>query len=100
LALEVESDEAFEAKELTDAVWSAIIKLYGEYGASQAGLSMIRYDAERRLSIVRVANAACDNVRTALATVTMIAGKPASIHVTAVSGTIKALNRRVSEHSR
>jgi RNase P/RNase MRP subunit POP5 len=94
LALEIDSDDTFEANELTDAIWSAIIKLYGEYGASQAGISMIRFDADRRLAIVRVANTACDNVRTALAMVTSITEKPVSIHVTAVSGTIKALSKR------
>lgn len=78
-----------------DAICSAIIEIYGELGASQTWLSMIRYDAERRLAIIRVTNAASDMVRTALATIIQIGGKPASIHVIRVSGTIKALSRRI-----
>jgi RNase P/RNase MRP subunit POP5 len=82
-----------------DAVWSAIIKLYGEQGASQTWLSMIKYEAEKRSATIRVTNSASDMVRTALATMTKISDKPASIHVIAVSGTIKALSKRVGKQS-
>jgi RNase P/RNase MRP subunit POP5 len=95
--LEIDSDERFESKEIMDAVWSAVIRVYGEHGASQTWLGLIRYDAERGLAIVRVANAASDMVRAALATITEIRDKPASIHVVAISGTIKALSRRISQ---
>lgn len=89
----------FEPREFIDEVWSAIIKLYGEYGASLTWLGMIRYDMENRLAIIRVTNAASDMVRTAIATMTKISDKPASIHVIAVSGTIKALGKRIMQHS-
>jgi RNase P/RNase MRP subunit POP5 len=82
-----------------DSIWSAIIRLYGEHGASQTWLGMISYDIENRLAIIRVTNAAADTVRTAIATMTTIGDKPASIHVIAVSGTIKALIKRVKQHS-
>jgi RNase P/RNase MRP subunit POP5 len=59
---------------------------------------MIRYDQDTRLAIIRVANPASDMVRAALATITEIADTPASIHVFAVSGTIKALSRRIRDH--
>jgi len=78
-----------------DAVWSAVIKLYGELGASQTWLGLIKYDAEKRFVIIRVANSASDMVRTALVTMTEVKGKPAGVHVLAVSGTIKALSKRV-----
>jgi len=94
LALQIDSDGTFETKEFTDAVWSAITRLYGEHGASQTRLSMIRHDQDRRLAIIRVANPASDMVRSALATITEISHTPASIHVIAASGTIKALTRK------
>jgi len=81
-----------------NAVWSVIIRLYGEHGASQTWLGMIRYDVKNKLAIIRVTNAASDMVRTALATVTKISDRPASIHVVAVSGTIKALEKRFKPH--
>lgn len=80
-----------------DAAWCAIIRVYGEHGASQTRLGMIKYDMEKRLAIIRVTNAASDMVRAALTTITEIGDKPASIHVIAVSGTIKALTRRVKQ---
>jgi ribonuclease P/MRP protein subunit POP5 len=97
LALEVDSAETFEPKEFADGIWSAITRLYGEHGASQTGLVMIHCDMERKFALIRVTNAASDMVRAALAAITKIGDKPASIHVIAVSGTIKALQKRVKQ---
>ncbi len=79
-------------------MWAVITRLYGENGASQTWLGMIKYDMENKSAIIRVTNAASDMVRTALATVTKISDRPASIHVVAVSGTIKALEKRIKPH--
>lgn len=97
LALEVDSAETFEPKEFGDGIWSAITRLYGEHGASQTGLVMIHCDMERRFALIRVTNAASDMVRATLATIIKIGDKPASIHVIAVSGTIKALQNRLKQ---
>jgi RNase P/RNase MRP subunit POP5 len=94
----VDSNETFEAEEFMDAVWSAVIRLYGEHGASQTWLGLIRYDKERRLAILRVTNEASVMVRTALALVTRMSDKPASLHVFSVSGTIKALDKKIQQN--
>lgn len=96
LALTVDSDEVPSSSEFMDAVWAAVSRLYGECGASRAGLSLISYDAERRLAVVRVAHVAVDMVRAALATITRIGVRAAAVHVLAVSGTIKALHHRIN----
>lgn len=96
--MQIDSDKTFETKEFIDAVWSAITRLYGEHGASQTRLSMIRHDQDKRMAIIRVANPASDMVRAALATVTEISDTPASVHVVAVSGTIKALSRKIRNY--
>jgi RNase P/RNase MRP subunit POP5 len=96
--LQVDSKETFELKEFMDAVWSAITRLYGEHGASQTWLGMIKYDPDRRLAVIRVANPASDMVRAALATITGIGNKPVCVHVIAASGTIKALSRRIRDY--
>ncbi|MGB9740875.1 MAG: Rpp14/Pop5 family protein [Candidatus Bathyarchaeia archaeon] len=96
--MQIESAEKFSSKEFTDNVWNAILKLYGEYGASQTGLSLIDYDDDKQLAIVRVSHTALKMVRASLATITRISDKPASIHVLAVSGTIKALHKKLSIH--
>ena len=78
-----------------DAIWGSITQLYGEYGASQANLVLINYDAEQKLAIVRVNLPALGNLRASIATIVQIADKPAAVHVLAVSGTIKALSKQL-----
>jgi len=91
LALKIDSKEAFSSKEFMDAVWDALLKLYGEYGTSRSGLKLIDHDAEERLAVLRIAHGEVEAVRAALASVTKIQDKPAAIHVLKVSGTIRGL---------
>lgn len=93
LALQVDSNSAPSPKELMDAIWSAVVKLYGEVGASQTSLSLIEYNAEKKVAVIRTALAKVNLVRASLATITSVAGKDAALHVLAVSGTIKALRK-------
>ena len=95
LALQVDSDGAPTPKEFMDAVWSAVTKLYGEYGASLTSLALIDYNAEKKMAVIRTALATVDLVRASLASITSVAGKEAAVHVVAVSGTIKALHEKV-----
>ena len=91
LALEIDSDGLFDSREFLDAVWSAVLKLYGEYGASRAGLTLIDYDMEKRFAVIRTVHTAVDMVRAALASMTRIGNKPVAIHILRVSGTIRSL---------
>jgi RNase P/RNase MRP subunit POP5 len=77
-----------------NAVWGAVTKLYGEFGASQTGLSLIDYDQQKKTAIVRVGHKALDMVRASLASITQMSNKPAAVHVLTVSGTIKALKKK------
>ena len=58
------------------------------------GLSLIDYDVEKKMAVIRVALAAVDLVRASLASITFLAGREAAVHVLAVSGTIKALREK------
>jgi RNase P/RNase MRP subunit POP5 len=80
-----------------DAIWSAVSKLFGEYGASQAGLALIDYDAERRLVVIRTAHAALDMIRAALASIIRIQDKPVAMRVLRVSGTIRTLYKKMEQ---
>lgn len=82
-------------REFMDALWGIVTQIFGEYGASQAGLVLITFNLDRRLAIVRVNLPAVINVRAAITTLTEITGKPAAIHVIGVSGTIKALCKQL-----
>jgi len=95
LALAIDTQEVLSSKDLMDAVWDAVSKLYGEYGASKAGLALISYDVDKKLAIIRTVHSALEMVRAALASITSIRNKPAAIHVITVSGTIKTLSRKI-----
>ncbi len=96
LALKVDSDFVPSDRELIDAAWSALTRLYGEVGASLANLVLIDYDDERKLAILRCNLNVINQVRTALATIIAITGKAVAVHVLAVSGTIKALREKLN----
>jgi len=78
-------------REIIDALWASITKLYGEVGASLTGLTLINFNPSRKIVVIRVLLAALPSVRASLPTVTAVAGSAASVHVIAVSGTLKAL---------
>ncbi len=99
LALEAESDQSVDERGLMDAVWDAVYQLFGEFGASQTGLSLVKRDREEDgVLVVRCSHKALSMVRAAVAAVTEIGGKRAVIRVVAVSGTLKGLQRRLHGH--
>lgn len=95
IALKIDSKETFSSKEFTNAVWDAVLKLYGEYGASKSNLRLIDYDAERGLALIQTVHTAVEMVRAALASITKIRNNSAAIHVLTISGTIKALRKKI-----
>jgi RNase P/RNase MRP subunit POP5 len=97
LALQVDSDGVPSRGEFMAAVWGAVTKLYGEYGASLTSLALIEYDAERKTAVLRTSLATLDLVRASLASTTSVAGSEAAVHVLAVSGTIKALHEKTRQ---
>ncbi len=99
LALRAESDQSFDERGLMDAVWDAVYQLFGEFGASQTGLSLVKWDkGEDGVVVVRCSHRALSMVRAAVAAITEISGKRAVIRVVAVSGTLKGLQRRLLRH--
>ncbi len=91
LAVQLESEGLPSEREFMDALWASVTKLFGEVGASTTGLSLINFDGARKIFVVRSSLASLPMVRASLAAVTGVAGKSASMHVLAVSGTLKAL---------
>lgn len=94
LALQLEMDGVPSEKELLDALWGSVARLYGEVGASLTSLALISFDVERKVAVVRTSLLTLDNVRASLACITSVAGGAAAVHVLAVSGTIKALSEK------
>jgi len=91
IALRLECDGLPSEREFMDAIWNSVTKLYGEVGASLTGLSLINFDGERKIFVVRTSLASLSIVRASLASVTVVAGKASSLNVLFVSGTLKAL---------
>ncbi len=95
LALQLECESVPTEREFMDAVWASVTRLYGEVGASLTSLALINFEVERKVALVRTSLATLDIVRSSLASITSIASKEASVHVLAVSGTIKALLKNI-----
>ena len=91
LALLLDCETLPTEREFIDTIWGAVTKLYGEVGASLTGLTLIGFDAERKTAVIRVALVALTSVKASLSTITSLAGREASVHVLAVSGTLKSL---------
>jgi len=94
LALRVVSEQPVGQRDVTSAFWSALLQLFGEYGASQVGFSLIDYDPQRGRGIVRCSHKALEMVRASIASITEIDEKPVAIHVVGVSGTLRSLREK------
>lgn len=95
LALKIDCAEPVESKAVSDALWNAFLRLFGEFGAGQTGSYLVEYDEKKRLGVLRCSHKALPMVRAAIASVTRISSKPAAIHVIRISGTLKALGRKM-----
>jgi len=96
LAFQIESLESFEKEEIRDAIWNSLIQLFGEHGASQSGLFLVEYDKQRKQAILRCSLKALSMVHASVASVTKIEDKPVAFHVLRISGTLRALNKKLS----
>jgi RNase P/RNase MRP subunit POP5 len=94
LALKADCEELLESMALSDAIWNAVLRLFGEVGASQAGLYLVRFDGKTRVGVLRCSHTALPVVRAAVASVTRIGNVKAAVHVLRVAGTLKALSRK------
>ncbi len=95
LAIKVLSEQSISKRDIVDVVWNRVLQLFGEYGASQTNLTFIEYNSEKSWGIVRCSHRALEMVRASVASVTEINGKPVAIDVLGVSGTLKALRKKV-----
>jgi RNase P/RNase MRP subunit POP5 len=96
LAIQIESEEPLEEDDVKDAVWNAVFQLFGEYGASKAGLFLINYDKQKKEAVLRCSHKALPVVHAAIVSITKIKDKPAALHVLKISGTIKSLSKKRS----
>ena len=94
LALRVVSEQPVSLRDVKSVFWNALLQLFGEYGASQVGFSLIDYNKQKGQAIVRCSHKALEMVRASIASITEIGEKPTAIHVMRVSGTLRTLRKK------
>ncbi len=96
IAVKVDSDQTFSERDFYHAVWNSIIRLFGEYGASQTELTSIEYNPERNQAILRCSHKALELVKASIVALTEIDGEEVTAHIMLVSGTLKSLRRKIA----
>jgi RNase P/RNase MRP subunit POP5 len=94
LALKVQSEQLINGRKVMDAVEASVQRLFGEYGASQAGLKLIEYTPQKSQLVIRCSHKVLEKVRAAITSTIKINEKSVAIHVVGVSGTLKALSKK------
>ncbi|MCW8802491.1 MAG: Rpp14/Pop5 family protein [Candidatus Bathyarchaeota archaeon] len=94
LALQVSSDQALENFTVFNAVKDSVLRLFGEYGASKANLKQVKFFPEKNL-VIRCSHLMLEQVRAAVTTIVEINKIPVAVNVSAVSGTLKSLSKKV-----
>jgi len=100
LALKIESEEPLSEKDLIGAIWNSILQLFGEYGASQTNLYLVEFNPKNDYAILRCSHKAVDRVRAAVTAITRVNEKPVAIHIMRVSGTLRALRKKLAAESK
>jgi RNase P/RNase MRP subunit POP5 len=94
LALNIECNQSFEEQLVLNAINSSVQRLFGEYGASQANVRLIKYFPEKSQLVIMCSHRKLEQVRAAIASTIEVKGERISIHVVAVSGTLKSLSKK------
>jgi len=95
IAVRVESDQMVEERDFYDAIWASILRLFGEYGASQTEFGLVEFNPKKSQAILRCSHKALDLVKASTVAVTEIGNGKATVHVLLVSGTLKSLRRKL-----
>lgn len=95
LKLKIESNQPLDEDSVMDAIHASVKRLFGECGASKANIRLIKGLPENRYVVIRCSHLMLEQVRAVVASTVEIEGAEAAIHVLAVSGTLKALSKKV-----
>lgn len=98
IAVEVNCEQNIDWRDILDAVYNSLLRLFGEYGASLAELALIDYDPKVNHAIFRCTRKALDMVKASIVAVREIYRNEAAIQILHVSGTLKALKKRLARY--
>ncbi|MHA1238715.1 MAG: Rpp14/Pop5 family protein [Candidatus Odinarchaeia archaeon] len=94
LAFKIWGAPSLTKESLIKSVWSSLINLFGDYGASKVSFWVINFDPEKRTGLFQCTNKSVNHLKAAIAMITSINGEPLIIQSLGVSGTIKAATRK------
>lgn len=97
LSLKIETDQLFDEQTILDAVYASILRLFGEVGASKANIKLITSFPEKNQLIIRCSHFMLEKVRASITSIIEINKKETTIHVLNVSGTLKALSKKIKK---
>ncbi|MBD3171064.1 hypothetical protein GF326_01200 [Candidatus Bathyarchaeota archaeon] len=93
LWIHVLTDQTLDYASLNEIIHKKIHYLYGVKGAVELNYKLIDFFPKKKNAIIRCNHDRLIEMRTVLAQITVINGKPSRIGVKRVSGTIKTLKR-------
>jgi len=95
IAVKIDSEDNTERGDIVNAFSSSLLRLFGEYGASLAELTLIDYDPKVNFAVFRCAHKALEMAKASIIAVREINRRKAATQIIYVSGTIKAVRRRL-----
>lgn len=95
LALNITNNQPLNDHAIIDAVQASVFRLFGEYGTSKANIKLIASLPEERQIVIRCSHGMLEKVRAAIVSILELEGKPVAMHVMGVSGTLKALSKKI-----
>lgn len=99
IIFEVISEHPIEYNDLANAVWSSLMDLEGEAGASDSRMWFISnlYDDKRQMGIVKCGNSVVEAVRAAIALVQIVSENKCIVRVLGITGTLKSASEKYFE---
>jgi len=96
IAVKIDAAQTIKKEEVYNAIWNSILRLFGEYGASQTDLRLVDYDPENRQAVLRCSHKSLPIVKASISCVTRVGNNAAAIHIQLISGTLKSLRRKIA----
>lgn len=93
--MKIDIEGNVERTDLINAVSSSLLKLFGEFGASLAELTLVDFDPQVNCATFRCSHKTLEMVKSSIIALGEIKGKKAATQIVYVSGTLKALRKRL-----
>lgn len=96
--ISLDSTEYFNEKEMTRAIWSSMVKLFGDYPSYKSGLWMVEFNSDLKWGIIRCTNKTKEMVISAIAFTNEVKSNRIIFHTIRTSGTIRVALRIQKEY--